>query len=213
MIVRWDDRVVRLSAILRAFTDIGYHAYPFDPKVRESLIRSERKKSLGRIFVAGIGMMQVMMYAVPVYLAGGDMTADIEQLMRLASLLLTLPVVLYSALPFFAGAWRELKFRRLGMDTPVALGIGAAFIASLIAVGIGRGEVYFDSITMFVFFLLLGRHLESRARRRAASELENATRSLPVTAIRLPSYPERRDEECVAASLLSGRPFAHSAGR
>jgi P-type Cu2+ transporter len=201
-IVRWDNRVVRLSAILRAVADIGYHAYPFDPKVRETLARSDRKKSLGRIFVAGIGMMQVMMYAVPVYLSGGDMTADIEQLMRLASLLLTLPVVLYSALPFFGGAWRELKFRRLGMDTPVALGIGAAFIASVIAVGIGRGEVYFDSITMFVFFLLLGRHLESRARRRAASELENATRSLPVTAIRLPGYPELKDEEWVAASVL-----------
>jgi P-type Cu2+ transporter len=202
-IVRWDDRVVRLSAILRAVADIGYQAYPSDPKVREAFTRIDRKKSLGRIFVAGIGMMQVMMYAVPVYLAGGDMTADIEQLMRLASLLLTLPVVLYSAQPFFAGAWRELQLRHLGMDTPVALGIGAAFIASVIAVAIGRGDVYFDSITMFVFFLLLGRHLESRARRRAASELESATRSLPVSAIRLPDYPQLQGEECVAAASLS----------
>jgi cation transport ATPase len=53
------------------------------------------------LFVAGFGMMQVMMYAVPVYLADGDMTPDIEQLMRWASLILTLPVVLYSAAPFF----------------------------------------------------------------------------------------------------------------
>ncbi len=206
-IVRWDNRIARLSSILHAVADIGYRAYPFDPKVRQGLTRIDRKKSLRRIFVAGIGMMQVMMYAVPVYLAGGDMTPDIERLMRLASLLLTLPVVLYSAQPFFAGAWREVRHRRLGMDTPVALGIGAAFIASVTAVGIGRGEVYFDSITMFVFLLLLGRHLESRARRRAASELESATRSVPISAIRLPGYPEILNEECVAAASLNANDY------
>ena len=107
-----------------------------------------------RLFVAGFGMMQVMMYAVPVYLADGDMTPDIEQLMRWASLILTVPVVLYSAAPFFTSAWRDLKLSRVGMDVPVALGVGAAFVASCWATLTGRGEVYFDSVTMFVFFLL-----------------------------------------------------------
>jgi Cu2+-exporting ATPase len=78
--------------------------------------------------------MQVMMYAFPVYIAqtasGSDMSADIEQLMRWASLILTLPVVLYSAAPFFLNAWRDLRLWRLGMDVPVAIGVCSAFLAS-----------------------------------------------------------------------------------
>jgi P-type Cu2+ transporter len=201
-VVRWNERIVRLSTILAAVADIGYRAVPFDVGTRERLTRRERKTGLARIFVAGIGMMQVMMYAVPVYLADGDMTADIEQLMRIASLLLTIPVVLFSAHSIFIGAWRELKFRRLGMDTPVALGIGAAFIASLIATIVGHGVVYFDSITMFVFLVLSARYLESQGRRRAATQLESAFSRLPASAIRLPDYPNSNVEEHISAVSL-----------
>ncbi|MGN6458192.1 MAG: P-type ATPase, partial [Achromobacter mucicolens] len=118
-----------------------------------------------RLFIAGLSMMQVMMYALPVYTAeAGSIEPDMEALMRWASLLLTLPAVLYSAVPFFRGAWGSLRQRSLGMDVPVALGIGVAFAASFIATFKGRGEVYFDSVTMFVAFLLTARYLELCAR-------------------------------------------------
>ncbi len=201
-VVRWNERIACLSTVLASVADIGYRAIPFDAGARERRTQLERKTGLARIFVAGIGMMQVMMYAVPVYLADGDMTADIEHLMRIASLLLTLPVVLFSAQPIFVGAWRELKFRRLGMDTPVALGIGAAFVASLIATIVGRGAVYFDSITMFVFLLLSARYLESQSRHRAATQLESAFSRLPAAVIRLPNYPNSNAEEHIAAVAL-----------
>ena len=201
-LVRWDDRIVHMSEILRSIAQIGYRAFPYDAQVREQLTRHDRKQRTRRLFIAGIGMMQVMMYAVPAYLAHGDMTADIEQLMRVASLFLTLPVVVYSAQPFFVGAWRELKNRRLAMDTPVALGISAASAASLIATLIDRGAVYFDSVTMFVFFLLMGRYLEGNARQRAADKLENITRSLPAIATRLPNYPSARAEEQISVAAL-----------
>ena len=100
--VRWDDRKLELSAILRAVSDIGYTAHPFDTARFDEVQRRERKTALWRLFVAGFGMMQVMMYAYPTYIADGDMSADIESLMRWASLLLTAPVVLYSAAPFFS---------------------------------------------------------------------------------------------------------------
>ena len=120
--VRWDERRIKLSEILAAIAAIGYRAYPYDAARTEELARKERRSALWRLFVAGFGMMQVMMYAVPVYLAGdGEMTPDIESLLRWASLLLTLPVVVYSAAPFFRGAWRDLRWRRVGMDVPVAL--------------------------------------------------------------------------------------------
>jgi len=204
--VRWDTRRIRLSGILAAIAAIGYRAYPYDAAKSEELARQERRSALWRVFVAGFGMMQVMMYAVPVYLAGeGEMTPAVEQLMRWASLVLTAPVIFYSAAPFFRNAWLDLRLRRAGMDVPVALGIGAAFVASVWATLTASGEVYFDSVTMFVFFLLSGRFLEMTARQRAVSVTEALARLMPVVATRLPAYPVQRDvEQVLAADLRPG---------
>jgi P-type Cu2+ transporter len=125
--VRWDEARIHLSDILAAIAAIGYRAYPYDAARNEEISRKERRDALWRLFVAGFGMMQVMMYAYPGTSPDGDMTADIEGLMRWASLLLTLPVVFYSSAPFFRNAWRDLKLRRVGMDVPVALGVGSSF--------------------------------------------------------------------------------------
>jgi len=203
--VRWDESRIRLSDILGAIAAIGYRAYPYDAAKSEDISRQERRDALWRLWVAGFGMMQVMMYALPVYIANGEMTADIENLIRLASLLLTLPVVLYSSAPFFRHAWRDIKLRRVGMDVPVALGVGAAFAASCWATLIGHGEVYFDSVAMFVFFLLGGRYLEMTARQKALSVTEALAKLLPAFAQKLPNFPEDREvEQCVVADLNRG---------
>ncbi len=203
--VQWDARLTKLSNILAAVAAIGYRAHPYDIARAEALAQVERKRALWGLFVAGFGMMQVMMYAVPVYLAdvgaGGDMSVGVEQLMRWASLILTLPVILYSAAPFFISARRDLARRRMGMDVPVALGVGAAFVASVWATLSGSGAVYFDSVTMFVFFLLSGRYLEMLARQKAA-------RSVEVMARAVPSFAERLDgtrfERVAVADLCVG---------
>jgi Cu2+-exporting ATPase len=204
--VRWDEGRIKLSEILGAIAAIGYRAYPYDAAKSEELAGKERRSALWRVFVAGFGMMQVMMYAIPVYLAGdGDMTPDVEQLMRWASLVLTMPVVFYSAAPFFRNAWRDLKLLRVGMDVPVALGVGAAFSASVWATLTASGEVYFDSVTMFVFFLLGGRFLEMTARQRAVSVTEALAKLMPAFAARVAGYPQQRDfERVMAADLLAG---------
>lgn len=201
--VRWDDSRIKLSDILAAIAAIGYRAYPYDAARHEELARKERREAMWRVWVAGFGMMQVMMYAIPVYLAGeGEMPIDIETLIRWASLFLTLPVVLYSSAPFFKGAWRDLKLRRVGMDVPVALGIGVAFMASVWATLTRSGEVYFDSVTMFVFFLLGGRYLEMTARQKAVSVSEALAKLLPAFCQRLPGFPENREPEQVVVSEL-----------
>ena len=203
--VRWDERRIRLSGILAAIAAIGYSAHPYDAARSEELARKERRAALWRLFVAGFGMMQVMMYAVPVYLAEeGSMSADIEALMRWASLALTLPVVLYSAAPFFRNAWRDLRLLRVGMDVPVALGVGAAFAASLWATFTGSGEVYFDSVTMFVFLLLGGRYLEMLARQKAVRAIEQVGRALPATASRLNAFPSLEAERVAVSALAAG---------
>ncbi|TRZ69875.1 MAG: heavy metal translocating P-type ATPase [Rhodocyclaceae bacterium] len=202
--VRWDQRRIKLSQILLAIAAIGYRAHPYDPARSEQLAGSERRAAQWRLFVAGFGMMQVMMYAVPVYLADGEMTPDIEQLMRWASLILTLPVMLYSAAPFFKNAWRDLRLARVGMDVPVALGVGVAFLASGWATLTASGAVYFDSVTMFIFFLLGGRYFEMMGRQKAVRGIETLSRVMPAFAARLSGFPALDSERVAVAQLAVG---------
>ncbi len=201
--VRWDPTQCKPSDILQAVREVGYVAYPFDPIQHGELLRKNARSMFKRLFVAGLSMMQVMMYAVPVYMAeAGEIEPDMEQLMRWASFWLTLPAVLYSAQPFFRGAWTDLRQRALGMDVPVALGIAAAFIGSTWSIITGQGDVYFDSVTMFIFLLLASRYLELVARRRAAGSLETMQHALPDSAWLLNDFPASRDTHMVAAATL-----------
>ncbi|MCL1825006.1 MAG: cadmium-translocating P-type ATPase [Betaproteobacteria bacterium] len=203
--VRWDERKIKLSDILGAIQSIGYRAYPYDAARAEDVADRERRAMLWRVFVAGFGMMQVMMYAVPAYIAGdGEMTFREQLWFRVASLILTLPVVLYSAAPFFRHAVRDIRLRRLGMDVPVALGVGSAFLASLWATLANGPEVYFDSVTMFVFFLLGGRYLEMIARARAVRGIEELGKVLPAFTERLPRWPLPDSEQVPVSQLVPG---------
>ena len=203
--IRWDERKIKLSDILGAIQAIGYRAYPYDAARAEDVAERERRTMLWRVFVAGFGMMQVMMYAVLGYIAGDEGMTFREQLwFRWASLVLTLPVVLYSAAPFFRHAVRDFRLRRLGMDVPVALGIGSAFVASLLATLFNGPEVYFDSVTMFVFFLLGGRYLEMLARARAVRGIEELGKILPAVAERLPHWPAPDGEQVPVSQLVPG---------
>jgi Cu2+-exporting ATPase len=199
--VKWDNSRIKLSEILRSISAIGYHAHPFDPGRQEALQKQERTRALRRLAVAGLGMMQVMMISLGLYVgeARGEMDAGIRDLLRWAALALTTPVVLYSARPFFQSAWRDLLRLRVGMDVPVSLAIGAAYLASIWATATASGEVYFDSVTMFVFFLQGGRYLEMVARHEAGRAVEELVRLTPATATRL-----RNDgtQESVAVSEL-----------
>ncbi|MDP1673297.1 MAG: heavy metal translocating P-type ATPase [Burkholderiales bacterium] len=200
--VRWDSRVTALSTILGAVSGLGYSAHPYDAGRAEERLRRERGVLLWRLFIAGFSMMQVMMYAVPVYIAKGAMTPDIEQLMRLASFVLTLPVALWSAIPFYDGAWRDLRRRRVGMDVPVTLGIVIAFAASVYATWTASGDVYFDSVSMFVFLLLGARFLEMEARAKAVRTQERLVRLVPATAERI--LKDGSGERVAAAALRPG---------
>jgi Cu2+-exporting ATPase len=184
--VRWDNERIHLSEIMAALAEIGYRAHPFDPGRQETLQKRERALALRRVAIAGMGAMQVMMLAVAMYY--GDhygMDDDLRRFMRWISLLITVPVLLYAARPFFRGAWRDLRRGRPGMDVPVALAIGGAFSASAWYTWRGGGEVYYDSVTMFTFFLLTARFLEMGARHQAGRVSEELARMLPATATRL----------------------------
>ena len=188
--VRWQPGRTTVADIVRAIRAAGYDAAPDVALAARELRRQEWRAALWRLFVAGFCAMQVMMMATPSYVASGDELApDLRQLLNWGSWLLTLPVMAFSAGPFFTGAWRSLRQRRIGMDVPVALGIAVTFVTSTGATfdpaGVFGHEVYFDSLTMFVSFLLGGRLLETRARHRVAQVLESALSGMPETAQRL----------------------------
>ncbi|MFI0397476.1 MAG: heavy metal translocating P-type ATPase [Thiolinea sp.] len=200
--LRWDNSQLKLSTVLQAISEIGYHAHPFDPGRLESLQKKEKSAALRRIAVAALGMMQVMMVAAAMYIgAVSDMDLQMRNFLRWISLVMTVPVVFYSARVFFQSAWRDLRRGRFGMDVPVSLGIGIAFTASVWATLTGGGEVYFDSVTMFTFLLLTGRYLEMNARHKAGQVAEELVRLMPATATLL---KEGVQELVSVSQLVSG---------
>jgi len=178
--LEFDPGQIRLSAILRAIETVGYRAWPFDREREAQWNKQQQQQLLRQVFVAGLVMMQVMMFASPWYFAKpGEVEPVWEHLLRWASFVLTLPVMLYSAQPLWHGAWKDLRQKRIGMEVPVAIALVAAFVASAWATWAQQGAVYFDSITMFVFLLLGARYLEMLARRRAMLGLSHALRAIP----------------------------------
>ncbi|MBB4841893.1 Cu2+-exporting ATPase [Paucibacter oligotrophus] len=205
--LRWDPRRSSLADVIAAIERAGYGAAPDAAAPARVLREKEHRQALWRLFVAAFLMMQVMMMAAPAYFAEpGDLSPDLDRLLQWASWVMSLPVLLFSAGPFFKSAYQQLKARRLGMDVPVALGMAVTFVASSGALfepgGIFGREVYFDSLTMFVTFLLAGRLLELRARHRAAVTLERASAALPETVERLEA--DGRSSQVAPARLAVG---------
>ncbi|UJW82294.1 cation-translocating P-type ATPase [Hydrogenophaga sp. SL48] len=182
--LRWDPSLTRISSLAQVVGQTGYRLLPLQQALSISERLKETRQALWRLFVAGFCAMQVMMYAFPAYVTvPGEIPADIDQLLRWASWILSVPVVFFASGPFFRGAWRDLRLGRVGMDTPVSIGILVAFLASSAATFDPTGpwgqEVWFDSLTMFVFFLLGGRYLELKARDRTAGALDALMNRLP----------------------------------
>ncbi len=180
----WSADSTKPSDWMRAIVRAGYRALPATDTSLFEKRRKEQRLALWRWLVAGFCMLQVMMYTMPAYISGfGDMTPDVRMLLQWAAWILTLPVMIFSCGPFFSNAWRDIKQHMISMDFPVSLGIIITFGVSTAATFQPSGwwgqQTYFDSLTMFVFFLLTGRWLELRLRSRTAGALDDLMRRLP----------------------------------
>ncbi len=187
--ITWKESVTRPSQWMAAAAQAGYRALPANDAHAHERRRHEARQMVWRVSVAGMCMMQVMMYATPSYVtAPGEISPNLIGLLRWASWVLSLPVMVFSCKPFFVNAWRDLKQRQISMDLPVALGMLIAFVVSSLGTfdpeGLFGSEVYFDSLTMFVFFLLTGRWLELRMRDKTAGALEAVMNRLPDQVVR-----------------------------
>ena len=199
--VEFSPQKTSLARLLYEVERIGYEAWPFEPSLSIEKSKKERRQLLTRLGVALLGMMQVMMYAWPSYVGDSDITAEYELLLGWTSWVLTVPVMVYSAGPIFQAGWRSVaSFRQthmLGMDVPIALALALAFCAGTVNLVTGSGQSYFDSITMFVAFILAARYVELLARQEAQGGAEALAKQLPATCERVLNYPVSQQVEIV----------------
>ena len=184
--IRWKETDIQLSDIMSSIYRIGYKGHPYHPDKEEQLLEVEKKRAIRRLGVAGLGMMQSMMLAMALYAGALQGIEPVyEAFIRWVSLIIATPVVFYAARPFFVAALRDLKARHLSMDVPVSIAVGGAYLASAAATLLETGEVYYDSVTMFTFFLLIGRYLEMQARHRTGRAGNALLNLLPSSATRI----------------------------
>ncbi|MBF0625222.1 MAG: cadmium-translocating P-type ATPase [Magnetococcales bacterium] len=182
-LVVWDPTRLKLSELVAAVARIGYRAEPYNPDRNELLHRRRHRDLLLRLAVAGFGAGNVMLIAVALHAgAWQGMTDDLRNFFRWVSLVVATPVVFYSGGIFLRGAFNGLRLGRLTMDLPIALGALVTYGHSAIATLLHGPEVYFDTVTAFLFTLLVGRLLESAARARAAAATERLRSLTPRTA-------------------------------
>ncbi|WP_416308509.1 heavy metal translocating P-type ATPase [Neptunicella sp. SCSIO 80796] len=209
--VKWHSQQTSLSAILRSVENIGYHALPFQPDTHEASYRKENKQFLKRLGLAGIMTMQLMMLAFGLYFGlFGDIEPQTQAYFHAISFILCAPVVGYSGQGFYRSAFNALRHKTVNMDVPISLAILGAFIASGWATMTEQGIVYFESVAMFIFLLLISRYLEHRSRHHAAEISANIIKHMPVSANLIKQ--NGTIQTCLAKQLLPGQTILVRAG-
>ena len=165
--VEWDEGSLDPPAILERLEALGYPAYPFAPEAIESVEIQTEKRLLRCLGVAAFGAMNVMLLSISLWAgADNDQTAPTRDLFHWLSALVALPTAAYAGQPFFESAARALRARSVNMDVPISLAVILALGMSMLQTFTHERVAYFDSALMLLMFLLVGRYLDQRMRRR-----------------------------------------------
>nr|WP_275846739.1 heavy metal translocating P-type ATPase [Sulfurimonas sp. SAG-AH-194-I05] len=176
----WVDEVVKLSAIITMIRAVGYNAFAYDATVQEIQANAKRKEYYLRMVVALFASMNIMMIAVAQY-AGyfTGMIQEIKTTLNVAEWVLSTPVLFYSGWIFFRGAYYGVKNKIVNMDILVATGASLTYIYSIYITLREQGEAYFDSVTMIITFVLIGKFLEVLSKKHAADALDVMGKHIP----------------------------------
>ncbi len=181
--VVWDPETIKLSQIIDKIRSIGYNAYPYDPRLQEERAVKMRNEYYSRILVGVFATMNIMWIAIAQY-AGyfTGMEKGQKNILNIAEFLLSTPTLFYSGWIFFRGAWYGLKNRFINMDVLVSAGATLAWLYSIYAMITLEGDVYFDSVTMIITFVLVGKYLEVLSKKRAVDTLDRIIGTMPTEA-------------------------------
>jgi P-type Cu2+ transporter len=175
--LNYDPSQISVEQLLHRIEQLGYAA-DIDQRVnRDTIIRKQRHRYIWGFGLSAFCAMQVMMLTLPRFLAGAEMEVELAPLLDWSALFLVLPVIGWTAQPFYRGMLRELALRRPGMDCAITLGIVSAFVGSMWHLMAGTGALYFDSVTMFVTLLLGVRWLEWEQREHNRTLIREASRN------------------------------------
>ncbi len=164
---------VPLSTIARHLDSLGHPVHPYRGADRDGARRKDDRAMLLRMGIAGAGFGNLMLLAIGLY-AGWftGMAADERALFRWASMLIAVPTIGFGAVPLFRTAIGALRARRAHVDVPLAIGIAVGLVWGSVNVIRATGEIYFDSLAMLTFLLLVSRWIVSRSHRKAAAAAE-----------------------------------------
>ncbi|WP_394693175.1 heavy metal translocating P-type ATPase [Hyphobacterium sp.] len=165
----WNGPAARARDMVKKLGEIGYPATPFEPETGADAGSQEEKRLVRAMAVAGFATANVMLFSVSVWSGAVDMTTETRDLFHWLSALIVLPTVAYSGRPFFSSAWAALKSRQVNMDVPISLAVLLACGLSIFETINSAEEAYFDAAAMLLFFLLIGRWLDSRLRAKAGA--------------------------------------------
>ncbi len=203
--IRWQPGKALLSKLLERMALLGYRPYLATGLAREEARRRERNRWILRMGIAGLGAMQAMMFAEALYLdTAGEMPLPTRDFFRWITALVSAPVVFYSGWPFIEGMWRELKHRRLGMDTLIATSTLLAWFASVYQTIVHGVHVWFDAAVMFVLLLLAARMIEQGARKAASAQVDALARARPLLATREIAGDAASREQVPVAQIVAG---------
>ncbi len=176
----WDPDTIKLSEIIQKIRSIGYNGYPYDPKIQEEKANKARRDYYSRLLVAIFATMNIMWIAIAQYTGYfTGMKSDMKNVLNIAEFVLATPTLFYTGWVYFKGAYFGLKNRFINMDVLVATGATLAYIYSIYAMITGKGEVYFDSVTMIVTFVFVGKYLEVLSKKSAVDSMDSILGSIP----------------------------------
>ncbi|MBP7709680.1 MAG: cadmium-translocating P-type ATPase [Rickettsiales bacterium] len=168
LFLRWNGDAKTGNDLVHLIHEIGYKLLPFDAEILNSADKKYSDSILRALAVAGFGVGNVMLMSYSLWFAdASEMGKESRNLLHFFSSLISLPVIIFSARPFFASAWRSTKQGFPNMDLAISIAIFLACAVSLLETFRGAAHVYFDSAVMLIFFLLIGRYLDLKARKKA----------------------------------------------
>jgi Cu+-exporting ATPase len=183
-VITYDSTKIKLSSIIEKIRSIGYNAYPYDPKLQEERASKTRKDYYIKMMVAIFASMNIMMLAVAKYTGYfKGLEDDMKSIFHYTEFFLATPVLFFTGIIFFKGAYYGLKNRVINMDLLVITGASLTYIYSLYVLATGYGQTYFDSVVMIITFVLIGKFLEVISKKSVVDTLDTINSQIPTEVV------------------------------